>query len=82
MLNMAVEKAQTAASRSSERMRNLSRLLRYILVRGIVLLITVTIGIYLTIIIANGGGYVDDMRKHRLKNLFRCRCRETKRCET
>jgi peptide/nickel transport system permease protein len=67
MLNMAVEKAQTAAGRSSERMRNLSRLLRYILVRGIVLLITVTIGIYLTIIIANGGGYVDDMRKAQIR---------------
>src|SRR5690606_34113204 len=63
MLNMAVEKAQTATGRSSERMKNLSRLLRYILVRGVVLLITVTIGIYLTIIIANGGGYVDEIRK-------------------
>ena len=42
---------------------NLSRILKYTLVRGTTLLITVVIGVYLAILIANGGGYVDEMRK-------------------
>ena len=44
-------------------LNNLLRILRYTLVRGIILLITVVVGVYLTIIIANGGGYVDEIRE-------------------
>ncbi len=41
----------------------LMRVVRYTLVRSVVLFITVVIGIYLTILIANMGGYVDQMRR-------------------
>ncbi len=40
----------------------LSRVLRYSLVRLVMLFVTVVIGIYLTILIANMGGYVDQIR--------------------
>lgn len=41
----------------------LSRVGRYTLVRVVMLFITVVIGVYLTILIANMGGYVDEIRK-------------------
>ena len=41
----------------------LTRLLRYTVVRVLMLLVTVVIGIYLTILIANMGGYVDEIRR-------------------
>ena len=40
-----------------------SRVARYTLVRMILLTLMVTIGVYLTILIANMGGYVDEMRR-------------------
>ncbi len=44
-------------------MGTLSRLAKYTAVRVVVLFITVVIGIYLTILIANMGGYVDEIRR-------------------
>ncbi len=44
----------------------LSRIARYTLVRGVALLVTVVIGVYLTILIANMGGYVDEIRRGQL----------------
>ncbi len=41
----------------------LSRVAKYTLVRMAALLLTVFVGVYLTILIANMGGYVDDMRR-------------------
>lgn len=46
---------------------SLSRILKYTLVRGTTLLVTVVIGVYLAILIANGGGYVDEMRKGQIR---------------
>ncbi|MCS7283008.1 MAG: ABC transporter permease [Anaerolineae bacterium] len=43
------------------------RVLRYTLVRGITLFITVIIGVYLTVLIANMGGYVDEIRKGEIR---------------
>jgi peptide/nickel transport system permease protein len=40
-----------------------SRVARYTVVRVIVLFFTVLVGVYLTILIANMGGYVDEIRK-------------------
>ena len=40
-----------------------NRVAKYTVVRVIVLLITVTIGVYLTILVANMGGYVDEIRR-------------------
>jgi peptide/nickel transport system permease protein len=41
----------------------LSRMVRYTLVRMVMLLLMVVVGVYLVILIANMGGYVDEMRR-------------------
>jgi len=61
MVNVDTAQAQGAAERGRI-MSNLGRVLRYTLVRGLTLLATVVVAVYLTILIANGGGYVDQMR--------------------
>src|SRR5690554_1356291 len=61
MLNVEPTQARAVPRRSGAG-SNLSRVLRYTLVRGLTLLVTVVIAVYLTILIANGGGYVDQMR--------------------
>ena len=43
------------------------RLLRYTVVRLVALSITVVIGVYLTILIANMGGYVDEIRRSQIR---------------
>ena len=43
--------------------RTFSRVAKYSLVRLVMLFITVVIGVYLTILIANMGGYVDEIRR-------------------
>ncbi len=40
-----------------------ARLTRYTLARGVALFITVMIGVYLTVLVANMGGYVDEIRR-------------------
>lgn len=59
-------KIQTATDRAVPAKRSTSgtfaRIARYAFVRGGTLLITLVIGVYLAILIANGGGYVDQMR--------------------
>ena len=45
----------------------LSRLLKYVLFRGVALFVTVVIGVYLTILIANMGGYLDTIRKAQIQ---------------
>lgn len=59
-------KIQTATDRAVPAKRSTSgtfaRIARYAFIRGGTLLITVVIGVYLAILIANGGGYVDQMR--------------------
>ncbi len=52
---------------SDERSSTLSRVLRYILARMAMLLVTVVIAVYLTIIIANMGGAVDDIRRGQIR---------------
>ncbi|HHS98533.1 MAG TPA: ABC transporter permease [Chloroflexi bacterium] len=43
------------------------RVLRYTVVRTIMLFITVVIGVYLTVLIANMGGYVDEIRRAQIR---------------
>jgi peptide/nickel transport system permease protein len=43
-----------------------SRITKYTLVKGIMLLVTVVVAVYLTIIVANLGGYVDEIFKARI----------------
>ncbi len=45
----------------------LTRLARYTAVRGVTLFIMVMVGIYLTVLIANMGGYVDEIRRGELR---------------
>lgn len=66
MLNIETAQEQTvlAKKRTSG---NLGRIAKYTLVRGLTLIITVVIGVYLAILIANGGGYVDKMREGQVR---------------
>ncbi len=41
----------------------LTRVAKYTLLRSVTMMITIVIGVYLTILIANMGGYVDDIRR-------------------
>ncbi|RME43549.1 MAG: ABC transporter permease, partial [Chloroflexi bacterium] len=45
----------------------LARVGKYTLVRGVTLFITVIIGVYLTVLIANMGGYVDNIRRGEIR---------------
>ena len=58
-LNVDAKPQEKKASDSS----TFSRVAKYSLVRLVMLFITVVIGVYLTILIANMGGYVDEIRK-------------------
>lgn len=46
---------------------NFTRVARYTVIRMLVLFITVVIGVYLTILIANMGGYVDQIRRAQIR---------------
>ncbi|MFN2304232.1 MAG: ABC transporter permease [Anaerolineales bacterium] len=53
----------------------LSRVLKYTLLRGVTMFITVVIGIYLTILIANMGGYVDEIMRGSIRESIGMRLR-------
>lgn len=54
------EKAKTASN-------SITRVTKYTLVRLVTLFITVVVGVYLTILIANMGGYVDEIRRGEIR---------------
>ncbi len=56
--------AETPASGTTS---TLARVTKYTLVRGVTLFITVMIGVYLTVLIANMGGYVDEIRRGEIR---------------
>ncbi len=58
--------AQTPSKKKSGQSA-LARVGRYALVRLVTLLITITLGVYLTILIANMGGYVDEIRRGEIR---------------
>ena len=45
----------------------LVRTLRYVTVRGVSLFLTVVVGVYISILIANMGGYVDEIRRAQIR---------------
>lgn len=45
----------------------LARIVKYVLYRGVALFFTVVIGVYLTVLIANMGGYLDTIRKAQIR---------------
>lgn len=55
-----------AEPRGSSR-ATLARVLQYVLTRAVSLFLTVVIGVYLSILIANMGGYVDQIRKAQIR---------------
>jgi len=60
-LDMEVKAAPT--KKPAAALSAVSRILRYSLVRIVMLFITVVIGIYLCVLVANMGGYVDEIRR-------------------
>lgn len=60
--------AEKEKSKSSRRDSALSRILKYSGARLVSLFVTVVIGIYLTIMIANMGGYVDEIMKGQIRD--------------
>jgi peptide/nickel transport system permease protein len=53
---------------SSSGTSTFSRVARYTIVRLVMLFVTVVIGIYLTILVANMGGYVDNIRRGEIRS--------------
>lgn len=62
-----VESAAPSEARRSAGSGTLVRVLRYTAVRGLALLGTVVVGVYLTILIANMGGAVDNIRRAQIR---------------
>lgn len=44
-----------------------ARVLRYVVLRAVALFLTVAVGVYLAVLIANMGGYVDEIRKAQIR---------------
>lgn len=59
--------AQTPPKKKKSGQSAFERIGRYTVVRLVTLLITVTVGVYLTILIANMGGYVDEIRRGEIR---------------
>lgn len=60
--------SENAVDRKSVHTPSLVRVSRYVVVRLIVLFATVVVGVYLTIMIANMGGYVDRIMKSEIRD--------------
>jgi peptide/nickel transport system permease protein len=61
-----LELVETGAQASEEKkaaLQGYTRIFRYSLARMLMLMLTVVVGVYLTILIANMGGYVDNIRR-------------------
>jgi len=59
---------ETVVVKKSKRESTFTRVLRYVAVRLLTLFVTVVIGIYLTIMIANMGGYVDQIMRGEIRD--------------
>jgi len=55
------------ASERQARTRAMTRLLRYTILRLMALFFTVVVGVYITVLIANMGGYVDEIRRGQIR---------------
>lgn len=65
--SLATEQPQAGAPTQRTTTSTASRVARYTIVRLITLFLTVVIGVYLTIIIANMGGYVDQIQRGQIR---------------
>ncbi len=68
-----IEQTQATPVYMSGAMDTLKRVIRYTVVRLITLSVTVVIGVYLTILIANMGGYVDEIRRGEIRESVQMR---------
>jgi len=73
--SQAIE-GSTEAPKISTGSQTFARVAKYALVRLVLLFITVTIGVYLTIMIANMGGYVDNIQRGEIRERMMSRLRE------
>ena len=64
---MEASTSGTLAKKSSAASSTFSRVMKYALFKAVLLLFTVVVGIYLTILIANMGGYVDRIRASQIR---------------
>ena len=60
---IAVESAPVEVKQSGDVLSSILRVARYMAIRTLTLFVTVVIGIYLVVLIANMGGYVDEIRR-------------------
>jgi peptide/nickel transport system permease protein len=63
----AVSPSATKATPNASGGETLARVARYVVIRAVALFLTVVIGVYLSILIANMGGYVDQIRKAQIR---------------
>jgi peptide/nickel transport system permease protein len=66
-INLPNDPANSSSSKAQMRMRTLVRLGKYSFSKLVMLFITTVIGVYLTILIANMGGYVDDIMRGNIR---------------
>lgn len=66
-IDVPVTEQQAEQPKKGDSSGNFARVAKYSLVRAIALLLTVVVGVYLMVLIANMGGYVDDIRKAQIR---------------
>ncbi len=67
MAEQALPVEQGVAAPAGE--STLLRLAKYTVVRGVILFFTVIVGVYLTVLVANMGGYVDQIRRNEIREM-------------
>lgn len=65
-----VQQPKTEAAPRKKPQSTFSRVARYTLFRALTLFLTVVVGVFLTIMIANMGGYVDDIRRGEIQETY------------
>lgn len=66
-LQIDLDAKSVEASERKARTRAMTRLLRYTVLRMVALFFTVVVGVYITVLIANMGGYVDEIRRGQIR---------------
>ena len=66
---LSVQSGMPAAEEKTGSSSTLTRVAKYTFVKLIMLFITIVIGVYLTVLIANMGGYVDEIRRGAIREM-------------
>lgn len=67
VLQIDLDTESVESSERKARTRAITRLLRYTVLRLAALFFTVVVGVYITVLIANMGGYVDEIRRGQIR---------------